>query len=116
MSKEMNKKGQEGMGIGTIIIIIIGLVVLALIVFGFVMGWSNLFDKLANLGGGGSNVDTVIQSCNIACSTNSINGWCSTERSVKFDKGNKEPLTCMALAKDSRVKGLSCDSITCPAQ
>ncbi|MDO8517636.1 MAG: hypothetical protein Q7S33_05940 [Nanoarchaeota archaeon] len=107
----MNKKAQEGMGIGTIIIIIIGLVVLALIVFGFVMGWTNLFDKLSNLGGGASNVDTIVQSCNIACSTASVNDWCTLQRNVKFDKSPSETTTCVALSTNPKVKGLSCASI-----
>jgi len=47
----MNKAGAE-MTIGTIIVIILALVVLVVLIYGFTTGWGNLWDKLTGYGGG----------------------------------------------------------------
>jgi hypothetical protein len=114
----MNKKAAE-MTIGTIIIIILALVVLVVIIYGFSTGWGNLFDKILNFGGGKINVQTVIDSCNVACATQSGYDYCSLNRTVVFgdpakdDLNKKEKIkyTCFSLQKE--VTGLSCDNIDC---
>ena len=58
--REMNKKGAE-MTIGTIIIIVLALVVLVVLIFGFSTGWSNLWEKITAFGGGEVNVQSVVQ-------------------------------------------------------
>lgn len=120
MVRTMNKKGAE-MTIGTIIIIILALVVLVVIIYGFSTGWGNLWEKLINLGGGKVNVQTVVQSCQLACTTSSNYDWCTKTRSVIFnaDKATEEKKvvwTCDSLQKDTaKNAGLeSCDEITCP--
>ena len=60
----MNKKGQE-MSITTLLLIIIGIVVLVLVVLGFSMGWSSLWEKI-NIYRPSSNIDSLVQSCNLA--------------------------------------------------
>jgi len=92
-----NKKGAE-MTIGTIIIIILALVVLVFLIFGFTQGWGNLRDKLFNWGGGQSNVQTIVQACSIACSTQSAYDYNTLTREVKFS------------ATDS-VTGVTCDDL-----
>lgn len=82
-----SKRSQE-MSIGTIVVIILALIVLVLLIMGFTMGWSNLWDKITNLGGGGqSNVDTIVTACNIACTTSSNFEYCR-QRAVNFGKGS----------------------------
>jgi hypothetical protein len=82
-----DKKAQE-MSVGTIIIIILALLVLVFLVFGFSQGWGNLWDKITNWGGGQSNVQTIIQACNIACDTGGGNtGYdYNFARTVNFGK------------------------------
>ena len=79
----MNKKGAE-MTIGTIIIIVLALVVLVILVYGFSTGWSNLWGKITGFGGGEVNVQSVVQSCQLACTTGSRYDYCTLERTVIF--------------------------------
>ena len=109
----MNKKGAD-IAIGTIVIIILALVVLVVIIYGFTVGWGNLFQNIVGFGGGQVNVQTVISSCQVSCSTQSVYDYCSKKRNVVFDeKGKGEVFTCEQLEKRTPSVGLSCDSIDC---
>lgn len=112
-----DKKGAE-MTIGTIIIIILALVVLVILVYGFSTGWSNLWEKIVGFGGGKPNVQTVVQSCQLACTTNSQYDYCtktlnvvfsSDKTSADFKKNGK--YNCKGL--EDMGTGLSCDTFTC---
>ncbi len=85
MIKRENKKGAE-MTIGTVVVIILALVVLIFLVFGFATGWSNIWEKILNFGQGDSNIATIQQSCQFACSSNNIFDYCR-DRELKFGKG-----------------------------
>ena len=65
----LNKKAQD-LSIGTLILIVLGIVVLVLLILGFSLGWSNLWEKI-NIFQGGSSLESVIQACNIAVASNS---------------------------------------------
>ena len=84
--KKLNKRGAE-MTIGTIVIIILAIVVLVVLVYGFTVGWGDLFSKLTGLGGGQVNVQTIVQSCQIACSIQAYFDYCDKTRSVVFEEG-----------------------------
>lgn len=84
-----NKNGQQ-MALGTIIAIILGLVVLVFLIFGFTKGWGNLWDNISNLGGGDSNVDSVVRGCEIACASENTNAYCVQNRTVNFGKDSAE--------------------------
>lgn len=112
--KRMNKKGAE-MTIGTIVVIVLALIVLVVLVFGFSQGWSNLWQKITGFGGGKVNVQTVVQSCTVACNTNNVYGWCK-DRTVIFDEdGAEDMMNCDALAIRTPSVGLQrCNQIgTC---
>lgn len=112
MQKEgMNKRGQD-LSIGTLILIVLGIVVLVLLIFGFSIGWSNLWEKINIFGGGGSSLSTVATACNLAAGTNDKIGYCQDFKKIKTD-GGTEHLNC----QDTRLAGsidnkLSCDSTT----
>lgn len=112
--KEMNKKGAE-MTIGTIIIIILALVVLVILVYGFSTGWSNLWEKITGFGGGKVNVQTVIQSCQLSCTTNSQYDYCKTRNLIEADANGKAkapiPVNCEGL--EGTKYGLDACSIDC---
>ena len=109
--KLQNKKGAE-MTIGTIIVIILALVVLVFLIFGFTTGWSNLWQKIINIGSQ-SNVQTHVQACQIACTTQSVYDYCKS-RKVRFE-GAKEPETLSCKQLEARGVGLSCSGIgACP--
>ncbi len=97
----MNKKGAE-LTIGTIVIIVLALVVLVVLILGFTGGWGNLWGRISGFFGGGSNIDSVVQACQVACTTNMKNDYCERMRPVKF--GEESPKTdakynCKALER-----------------
>ncbi len=81
----MQKKGAE-MTIGTIIVIVLALIVLVVLVVGFTGGWSNLWGRISNFFGGGSNVDSIVQACQVACTTNQKYDYCDRMRTVKTEE------------------------------
>jgi len=114
------KHGAE-MTIGTIIIIILALVVLVVLVYGFTTGWSNLWEKITGFGGGKANVQSIVQSCQLACTTRSTYDWCSKERKIMIEESGKpteldQIKTCEQLAKDGRYGLETCPEIPCPEE
>ena len=68
-----NKKGQE-LSIGTLVLIVIGVIVLVLLVLGFSMGWSNLFSKIGIYQG--SDETSAVTACRSYIGSNSLAGYC----------------------------------------
>jgi len=69
-----NKRGQD-LSIGTLILIVLGIVVLVLLILGFSIGWKDLFAKIGILSGG-SNLETVVQACNLHASSKAVSSYC----------------------------------------
>lgn len=114
-----SKKAAE-MTIGTIIVIILALVVLVVIVYGFTTGWGNLWQKLLGYGGGTVNVQTVVDGCKLACTTNSVYDYCVKYQKVTFDTNassdmNKRTYTCKML-ESYNVGLVACDNVDCSGQ
>jgi|SRR3989344_6083678 len=100
-----DKKGD--VTIGTIILIVLGVVVLVFLIFGFSTGWNNLWDKIFNFGGGNTNVDTIRTACSLACSQKAVDAFCNEQREVKYSKPNgNSPATgtCKSLANNNNAK------------
>jgi len=96
-------KGKNGaeMTIGTIIIIVLALIVLVVLVVGFTGGWNNLWQRITSIFIPGSNVDSVVQSCQIACTTGAKSDYCTSTRPVKFDdKTRNGNYNCKALENE----------------
>lgn len=64
----LNKRGQE-LTTGTIILIVLGVVLLVFLIYGFSVGWTNLFERLTNVGG--TSQSAVIMGCAKDCATKS---------------------------------------------
>ncbi len=95
--KRFHKRGQD-LSIGTLILIVLGIVVLVLLILGFSLGWSNLWEKI-NIFQGGSSIESVVQACNIAVSSQATYSYCNTFHKIKID-GVTEYVNCL----DSRVQ------------
>ncbi len=111
-----NKKGAE-MAIGTIVIIVLALVVLVILVLGFTSGWGNLWGRITSFFGGGNNVDSVVQACGVACSTQATYDYCTRVRTVKQEGKPDIPETCEKLAEEHKALGFQeCDNsaLNCP--
>jgi hypothetical protein len=74
-----NKRGQ-GLSTNAIILIVLGVIVLAVLVIGFIVGWEKIAPWMSK-----DNVGTIVTSCDVACSTNSVYDYCSKSRELKAD-------------------------------
>ena len=101
----MNKKGAE-LTIGTIIIIVLGVVVLALLVWGFSTGWSNLWGKISSWGGG-SNVDTIKQACALECNGGQHTAYCTDQKTLITGDKTKYFGTCHGFEKNAKIQPMS---------
>jgi hypothetical protein len=115
----LNKRGQ--MSVETLIAIVIGVIILVAVVWGFTTNWQ-IFSSFT----GGNNVDTVVSQCQAACTTASVYGFCNQNRTLKADglpndaegKAQKQVSnTCKYFSTDSdflKYGIAACSSITCP--
>ena len=108
----MNKKGQE-MSVTTLILIVLGVVLLVMLILGFSMGWQNLWGKI-NIFGGGSTVESVLESCKLATETESVFTYCNEFKKVTIDK-KTQYVNCEAFQIINQLdKRLKCTE-TCKA-
>ena len=109
-----NKKAQQ-MTLGTIIAIVLGLVVLVFLIYGFSTGWGNLWEKVTGLGGGDVNVATISTACMLACQQDDQQSFCVQKRKVVLDADGKTlSETCRQLTSGGIVdacQGLDANKI-----
>jgi len=104
----MNKKGQD-LSLTTIILIVLGIAVLVFLIWGFSTGWTNLWDRVTAFTGGGVNVDSVKQGCELACTGALYGDWCENPKTLKLaDKTLRG--SCENLKGDL---GISCSQANC---
>lgn len=110
MFKEgMNKKAQEGVTIGTLLLIVLGVVVLVVIILGATGGFNYIFGKVNLIPG--QDLQAVVTSCEIAAQNGLKADYCSTFKQVTID-GTKQYVNC----EDSRVSNnidVDITKITC---
>ena len=85
----MNKRGQ-GLSTSAIILIVLGVFILAILIFGFTKGWAqfSVYTK-------SDNVNTIVQQCQTACTSSNVYDYCSRELNLvasDLPNGNKEVL------------------------
>jgi hypothetical protein len=102
----LNKKAQD-LSIGTLILIVLGIVVLVLLVLGFSMGWENLWEKI-NIFGGGSSIGTVASACELAAQQDNKYGYCQEFKKVKIGQSS-EYVNCL----DSRLQSSIDTKLNC---
>ena len=100
----MNKKGAE-LTIGTLVIIVLAIVVLVVIIVGFTSGWGNLWGRMTGFFSGSDNIDTVVQSCSVACSTKAENDFCRQSRDLRNKEGIALPATPGTGDKEVKATG-----------
>ena len=102
-----NKRGQD-LSIGTLILIVLGIIVLVLLILGFSIGWGNLWEKI-NIFGGGSSIGDVVTACNLAITSQNTYDFCQNFRKIKVDS-KTEYVNC----EDDRVQsGLQGTNLAC---
>ena len=107
----MKKKGDTSPIIW--ILIVIGLALIVFVILSYVLG-VDVWGAIKKIFPSKINVDDVARACALACTTQSINGFCCTERDVIFEEGSKAvKLTCQG---DDRIKGdctIDCSEVKC---
>jgi hypothetical protein len=81
------KKGE--MTITTIIAIVLAVVILVFLIYGFSTGWGNFWSRVNIFGGGKANVNDVAQACSMACQSQDTYGFCNMKREVTKEDGSK---------------------------
>jgi len=118
---KMNKKGAE-MTISTIVVIVLALVVLVVLIMGFTSGWSSLWQKVIGFGGDNVNVQSVIQSCSLACTTEAEYDYCVRKRAVVFEEdsgltnGNYHCKQLETILSNISGANLKCTEVSCSGQ
>lgn len=104
----MDNRGQ-GLSTNAIILIILGLIVLAVLVLGFMLGWDKLFPFLKT-----DNVSTISSSCETACITSAKYDYCSSKRELKTTDLTLKDTTCYYLSEKELKYGIkNCASVKC---
>ena len=105
-----NKRGQ-GLSVNAIIMIVLGVVVLAVLILGFTMGWKNIAPWI----GAGNNVDNIVTACSVAGNTQSKYDFCTVKRELKTEDGTFTNVNCFALAniKSFSKYGIEKSTINC---
>lgn len=97
IKRGFGKKGQEGVSLGTLLLLILGIVVVVVLIIGFTQGFDFIFGKFRLLPG--QSLQTVVESCNVAANLDLKADLCEQFKKIKIDS-NDEYLNC----KDDRVK------------
>ena len=108
----MNKKGLE-LAINTIVILVLAILVLIFLVL-FFTGASNDFITKMKSYFSYSNVDQIVEKCNILADTNYQYSYCCEKKTVKYfenDKKVEDEFTCFELINKNfvNVKELKCE-------
>ena len=75
------------------------------LIFGFSTGWGNLWDRVTAYGGGDANVDTIVQACALACTGQSVDAYCSQERTMNFGQDRNVTLNGEFVEDQDSVRG-----------
>jgi len=106
-------KNQRGQGLSTnaIILIILGVIVLVMLVFGFIAGWDNIAPWIKP----SNNVKTIVDACSIACSTNNVYDYCRVKRELNTEEKTEtlKDVTCYYLSEEKSQYGIEKCSIDC---
>lgn len=91
------KRGQEGISLGTLLLLILGVVVVVVLIIGFTQGFDFIFGKFRLLPG--QSLQTVVESCNAAANFDLKADLCEQFKKIKIDSSD-EYMNC----QDPRVK------------
>lgn len=100
--RSMNSKAQE-LSIGTLVLIVLGVIILVLIILGFTMGWNNLLEKI-NIFNPASNIDNVVSACNTAAVANQKDAYCNEWRKTKVSDGTTKWINCQYSDVQTRLE------------
>jgi len=109
-----DKRGLE-LAINMIVIFILAIVVLIALVLFFTGSSTNLFDKVKSFYSY-SNVDSVVEGCNVLVDSDSPYSYCCDKRKVNYYNDSEKvegDFSCSEMVDRFGVKGLSCEGVKC---
>ncbi len=77
----MLNKIKQRLSVNPIIMIVLGIVVLAILIFGSTMGWKMSGSVVLR-----GDVDTIEKVCNDACDTQNVHHYCNIKRQIRLDE------------------------------
>lgn len=111
MLKRGDKKAQE-LSTNTIILLILGLIILVVLIFGFSTGWS-FFKNLVSP----TNVDSIVEECASVCGLKQEFAFCSAERTLRVNEEDLLVKTSCAVLSNTpelaRYNVQKCPAIQC---
>ncbi len=108
LGKKMNTKGLE-MAWSTIVAMILAILLLAILIIFITMGSGKFGDYFKSFFGY-SNVDSVVNSCNLLVQSNSQYGFCCEKKNIKYyldGKKTQDDFTCFELLNKSFINGIN---------
>lgn len=110
-----NKRGLE-IAINTVVILVLSILVLAFLILFFSEAGKSFLSKIKGYSGY-SNVDEVVNNCNLYVDTQAQYSYCCDKRDVKYLEDGKKAegkFTCLEIDdKFGGVKGMNCGGIKC---
>lgn len=113
----MQKRGFE-MALNTIVVLVLAVLVLIFAILFFTKGSESFMDTIKGYFSY-SNVDSIVQRCNLLVDSNSLNSFCCEKTEVKYylnDKKEKGIFNCRDMIDkniDSKIKALNCEEVKC---
>lgn len=108
-----NKRGQEGVTLGTLILLILGAVALIVIVLGFTMGWSFIFSKIGILPG--QSLQALAESCKISAGSDLAIDYCGYKYIQVEGEDQKQWINCEYPEVLAELNRLGVSRIDCAA-
>jgi hypothetical protein len=106
LGKRFSRKGQREISIGTLLLIILGVVALVIVIIGTTKGFGFIFDKFEVVPG--QSLESVVQSCGVAASNGLKADYCRTIKEVEIS-GVNQFVTC-DYSKINSDEKIDCDA------
>jgi len=118
MNKKKNKKAVQ-LTLETVLLLILTVAAVVILLAFFNQSSQNLFGKIRSYFIH-SNVDAVVESCNILSSSGSDYAFCCDKKEVKYSKDGKKTegiFTCFQLVNEkfinNKINEINCEGIFC---
>lgn len=118
MNKKKNKKAVQ-LTMETILLLVLTVVAVVILLAFFNQSSQHLFERIKSYFTY-SNVDAVVESCNILSGSGSDYAFCCEKKEVKYYKDEKKAereFTCGELAKEdfsnNKINKINCEGINC---
>lgn len=100
---QKQKKAQSST-VGVIIAVVLGVILIVFLIWGFATNWS-MFTDTYRAYTGRSNIDVIRNACSIACDADMKERWCSDKKTVVDEQGQRlDPKSCFQLKKHDNNK------------